>query len=54
MTTSLGDLETVIITKFQYEQFLKDQEFLRLLRKHGVDNWMGYDDALEEQYGELD
>lgn len=40
-------METVTITKEEYEELKSDQDFLSALRSAGVDNWDGYDYALE-------
>ena len=40
--------EDVTITKKEYEDLLKDQRILRALCGAGVDNWEGYDIALED------
>ncbi len=40
--------EDVTITKKEYEDLLKDQKILRALYGTGVDNWEGYDIALED------
>ncbi|EML6324883.1 hypothetical protein QCQ60_005227 [Bacillus cereus] len=39
--------ETVTISKEDYEELLKDQEFLNCLDACGVDNWQGYEHACE-------
>lgn len=39
--------ETIEITKVKYAELLSDQEFLNALRAEGVDNWDGYDLAIE-------
>ncbi|CAD2254848.1 hypothetical protein QSH46_021785 [Xanthomonas arboricola pv. juglandis] len=39
--------ETVTITRARYVELLEDEEFLSALRAAGVDNWDGYDYALE-------
>lgn len=39
--------ETIIISKSDYEQLLRDQELLGCLEACGVDNWSGWDDAIE-------
>lgn len=39
--------ETVTISKAEYEQLLKDADFLACLEACGVDNWGGYSDAYE-------
>ncbi len=40
--------EDVTITKKEYEDLLKDQKKLRALYGAGVDNWEGYDIALDD------
>lgn len=47
MRTVDEENETVTITKEEYEDFLDDQKFLRALADAGVDNWTGYDLAVE-------
>lgn len=49
----------VAISYSEYERFLKIEAFLEALEAAGVDNWSGYEDALEifeeeegEAYGE--
>jgi hypothetical protein len=39
--------ETITISKKEYEQLKKDQHFLECLQGAGVDNWEGYDYAIE-------
>jgi hypothetical protein len=39
--------ETVTISKKEYEQLKEDSFFLECLQGAGVDNWEGYDYALE-------
>jgi len=39
--------ETVTISKKEYDQLIKDSEFLDALRAAGVDNWEGYSFACE-------
>lgn len=39
--------ETVTISKKEYEELVKDGQFLRCLQYAGVDNWSGYEYALE-------
>ena len=39
--------ETVTISKKEYEELLKDQRILDALRAVGVDNWDGWDDAMD-------
>lgn len=40
--------ETVTISKAEYEELLNDSLFLGCLKSAGVDNWDGYDDAIDE------
>jgi hypothetical protein len=39
--------ETVTISKSEYKQLKKDSEWLGFLEAAGVDNWEGYDYAIE-------
>jgi len=39
--------QTVKITQKEYDKLLKDQELLDALRAEGVDNWDGWDYAIE-------
>ena len=39
--------EMVTITKKEYDSLLEDSFFLECLRGAGVDNWSGYDYAIE-------
>ena len=39
--------ELIEITKKEYEQLLRDQRLLDCLEGAGVDNWDGYEDAME-------
>lgn len=41
------DEEVVTISKKDYDELVKDQEFLSALQAAGVDNWEGYDFARE-------
>lgn len=43
-----NQIETVTISKEEYEQLLDDSLFLNCLRNNGVDNWDWYDEAVEE------
>ena len=43
--------EMVTIPKKEYERLLKDSRKLKALENGGVDNWPGYDYAME-LYGE--
>jgi hypothetical protein len=37
----------ITISKEEYEELLKDQKLLQCLQGAGVDNWSGYDYAME-------
>lgn len=39
--------KTITITKEEYEELLDDSQLLDALREAGVDNWDGYDEAME-------
>ena len=39
--------ETVTISHEEYEELIDDAEFLQALRMAGVDNWEGYDYAID-------
>lgn len=41
--------EQVCISKKEYEELLKAYEKLNLLEAYGVDNWCGYDDAVNDE-----
>lgn len=38
---------SVTISKEEYERLLNDSEFLNCLKACGVDNWQGWDDAMQ-------
>lgn len=40
-------MDTVEITRKEYDRLVKDSEWLSCLEAAGVDNWEGYDYALE-------
>lgn len=40
-------MDTVTITRKEYDQLVKDSEWLSYLEAAGVDNWEGYDYAIE-------
>lgn len=40
--------DTIMLSKEYYEKLLEDECFLKCLRNAGVDNWNGYDYAVEE------
>ena len=39
------DEEMITITKKEYDELIKDSDFLSCLESCGVDNWEGYSDA---------
>lgn len=39
--------ETVTIPKKEYDELLDDSHLLNCLRAVGVDNWQGWDDAID-------
>lgn len=39
--------DTITISKEEYNELIDDQNLLNALRSAGVDNWEGYDYALE-------
>ena len=39
--------ETITISKKEYESLLEDQKLLQALQGAGVDNWSGYDYAID-------
>ena len=39
--------DTVTISKKEYKGLLKDEQKLQALEGVGVDNWQGYDDAMD-------
>ena len=45
-------METVTMSKKDYEAMLDKLEFLECLIACGVDNWQGYDDA-QEMYQQM-
>lgn len=46
--------ETVTISKEEYDSLLEDQHMLQCLQGAGVDNWSGYDLAIEMMNEEED
>jgi len=45
--SSESSQETVTISKSEYDQLLADSKLLNILRGAGVDNWDGWDYAME-------
>ena len=50
--TELEDAKMVQITEREYQRLLKCREKLDCLESYGVDNWIGYSDAMKEFYKE--
>jgi phage pi2 protein 07 len=46
--------ETITITKKEYESLLEDSKKLLYLEGAGVDNWEGYDLAMEQMNEEAE
>lgn len=44
---TMNESEVVTISKIEYNDLLDDQKLLLCLQSAGVDNWLGYDFALE-------
>jgi hypothetical protein len=42
----------ITIDKKQYDSLCDDSNKLMFLEAHGVDNWQGYDDAMEDFLGD--
>ena len=48
----MSDDKKISISEEEYDSLLKDSILLNCLQMMGVDNWDGYDDAIE-QYQEI-
>jgi len=46
------EIEVITITQKEYYDLQEDARKLRCLENAGVDNWGGYDWAMEEYYGD--
>ena len=44
--------ESVLITLADYDELVEDSRLLSALRRAGVDNWVGWDHAIEMLYEE--
>ena len=44
----MTDKEYVTILRDEYEQLIRDSLMLDCLDNHGVDNWGGYSDAMND------
>lgn len=51
-TIDCAGKEIVVVRSDYFEALLKDVDLLEALLAHGVDNWVGYSDALESISGE--
>jgi len=47
-------MKTITILKSEYDSLVRDAKFLNALQANGVDNWDGYDYAVEEAFPEDD
>ena len=52
MENVMSDDKKISISEEEYKTLLNDSIFLNCLQMMGVDNWDGYDDAIE-QYQEI-
>ena len=52
MESMMSDDKKISISEEEYETLLNDSIFLNCLQMMGVDNWDGYDEAIE-QYNEI-
>lgn len=50
----MSELQIVTIPKAEYDQLVKDSEFLDALKACGADNWEGYADACAMMENEND
>lgn len=41
------DNNTIVISKNEYDKLIEDRKLLRALQTAGVDNWEGYETALD-------
>lgn len=47
------DSGSITISKQKYERLIESKKLLQALQNAGVDNWEGYDSALESFFKEL-
>ena len=52
MENVMSDDKKISISEEEYDSLLKDSILLNCLQMMGVDNWDGYDEAIE-QYNEI-
>ena len=45
---TFAESNTVTLSKEEYAELMEKSEKLDALMSHGVDNWDGYDDAMDE------
>lgn len=43
--------DVVMVSRSEYEALVRDANILMMLKAHGVDNWIGYEDALRDYLG---
>jgi hypothetical protein len=41
-------IDAITIPKYRYNELLEESDKFRALEQHGVDNWIGYGEAMEE------
>ncbi len=46
------NIETITITKAQYDSLMDDMRWRVAVESAGVDNWSGYDYAMADYHGE--
>ena len=52
MDSAMSDDKKISISEEEYETLLNDSIFLNCLQMMGVDNWDGYDEAID-RYNEI-
>ena len=48
----MAEEETVTITKAEYDSLLEDRDWLQCLEAAGVDNWQGFEVAIDIKNGD--
>lgn len=43
----MNNVKEITIPQERYEELLQAEEVLQALREAGVDNWIGYEDAMD-------
>lgn len=46
--------KTVSVSKTEYDRLVESDQKLQMLIAHGVDNWSGYGEAMQELHDEKD